>query len=491
MTESGNTAPQPDDVYQKAYKREKLARLEAEKLLDTKTREVHSNIEMIQLQVDDLLRQKKEVDYLLVVANLIKGDKDLASVITQYLRATIDFLDAKFGRYTFMKNESLVFGEMVGIHDSLPKYLDHFYTQLYNNENRRVHDINLIIKERDRAPFETQGIERAVFIPIKSFGTITTVCEIFISQDSDISAESLNQCQLAGYQIGGILESNESRKKLEQNYVEIKEKNNELKNAQSQLVQSEKMASLGLLAAGVAHEINNPIGFVMSNIGTLKEYTDVLSQYIRLSMALAEQSSSPVAEQMKRIDDEQNFNFIVEDIGMIIHDCDDGLDRIKDIVANLKSFSRSDEKEVVPFDINLCIDNTIKLAWNELKYKVNLTKSFAEGLPKINGHESQIGQVIMNIVINAAHAIDEHGDITIETKQQGNCIKIIITDTGNGMPLDIQEKIFDPFFTTKSVNKGTGLGLSISYGIIENHGGEISLSSEVGKGTVFEISLPC
>jgi len=354
-------------------------------------------------------------------------------------------------------------------------------------KNRTLEELDeLKVKES----LKIESIDRVVFIPIKSFGRVTTVCEVFLSEKTDFDSSMLDQCEVSSYQIGSILEGNENRKKIEKNYIEIKSNNKKIKKAQSQLVQSEKMASLGILAAGIAHEINNPIGFVMSNIGTMKEYLDPISNYIRFSTKLASASNSDVSMKMKELDNEENFDFIMKDMKDIIGDCDDGLVRIKDIAANLKAFSRVDEKEKTMFNINACIDHIIKVIWNELKYNIELTRNFSKKSLLVKGHEGQIGQVVMNILINAAHAIEGNGKIDIVTKVSNKNLKILISDTGRGMSDKIKERIFDPFFTTKSVDKGTGLGLSVSYGIIENHGGEINIESVEGEGTTFEISLP-
>ena len=478
------------DAYKKAYEREKQSRLEAEKILEKKSREIQSNIEMITLQFDDLMKQKNESDYLLSVARLARSDSDLSEIIGSYLSATMWYLGALYGRYTYINNKKLIYSEMYGVDSDVPKYGNDDYKKIYIEGIRKVIDVNDLEFDNKSLGFSNEEIDRVIFIPIKRFGRVATVCEIFIEKNKSFDYSLLDQCEISGYQIGNILESLANRKKIEKSYLEVKESHGRLKQAQSQLVQSEKMASLGLLAAGVAHEINNPIGFVMSNVDTLKEYMGPMSKYISLSKELIEGDDSDVAIEMKLIDDEENFDFIMKDIYEIVSDCSDGLIRIKDITANLKSFSRVDDKEKVKFDVNSCIDNVIKVVWNELKYKVDLVKKFSDSLPLISGHEGQVGQVVMNILTNAAHAINEHGEICIQTKTIGESVMISISDTGSGIPMNIQERIFDPFFTTKDVDEGTGLGLSVSYGIIDNHGGNIKLSSKIGEGSTFEICLP-
>ena len=264
----------------------------------------------------------------------------------------------------------------------------------------------------------------------------------------------------------------------------------ELKKAQGQLVQSEKMASLGQLAAGVAHEINNPIGFVISNVSTLNEYAEVLRTFIEKSLAYIDTPEDTVRNELAGISKAEDLPFVVEDIMTIVKDAQEGLTRVKDIVANLKQFARTDEDESEAFDLNDNIENTIKVAWNELKYHATLIKEFDDSLPQAFGHPGQVNQVILNMLVNAAQAIESDGEIRIRTKATDQHIVLEIEDNGCGMPDDVQAKVFDPFFTTKPVNVGTGLGLSISYGIIEKQGGKIEVRSEVGKGTCFTILLP-
>ncbi|GAA6135911.1 hypothetical protein NBRC116188_27010 [Oceaniserpentilla sp. 4NH20-0058] len=479
------------DAYQSAYEREKKARFAAEKLLDEKTREVQSSIDMIQHQFNDLMQQKKESDYLLAVARLTQSDESLTQVVQKYTQESMQFLDARFSRYSFIKGGKIKLSNPIGLNERLVPLHSEAHKSIYNDHDRttlKIRDLN----QPDLLDIcQQHGVDRVVLLPIKSFGKVTTVCELYLSSETEFKSNVIDQCQVAGYQISGMLERNANNKKLEESFSEIKSSHDKLKQAQAQLVQSEKMASLGQLAAGVAHEINNPIGFVMSNLGTLREYTDVMSDYFSLSCQLVASLDSEQAQKMKAIDEEQDLNFIFGDIGNIMNDCDEGLRRVKEIVSNLKSFARSDEEESTEFNLNLCIDNIIKVVWNELKYKVTLHKQFDEDLPLIKGHEGQIGQVVMNMLVNASQAMEEEGDIYISTEKQAKTIRLVIRDTAKGMPSSVIEKIFDPFFTTKGVSEGTGLGLSISYGIIESHGGSIKVDSREGEGTTFTIELPC
>lgn len=274
------------------------------------------------------------------------------------------------------------------------------------------------------------------------------------------------------------------------------ELNNQLKENQKQLIQSEKMASIGLLAAGVAHEINNPISFVMSNMQTLKQYIAIFKTLMgdKRSLLKALENNDyegirKIVEKIKEHHTEHDMEFINEDIDNLISESHDGTMRVKDIVQNLKSFARLDEAEIEETDINACIETTLKVVWNELKYKCDVVKELSP-LPRVMCYPQQLNQVFMNILINASHAIEEHGTVTIKTEATEKEVIIKFSDTGKGIPEENMAKLFDPFFTTKAVGKGTGLGLSISHGIIEKHKGHIDVESEVGKGTTFSIRIP-
>lgn len=269
--------------------------------------------------------------------------------------------------------------------------------------------------------------------------------------------------------------------------MRLKKMEFELKEAQRHLYHSEKLASLGQLAAGVAHEINNPIGFVMSNLGTLGKYFHKITEFLEAQSAII--SDSPSAEEIKQLRKKLKLDFILKDIDDLVNESLEGTNRIKEIVQNLKNFSRVDEAETQKKDINECIENTLQVIWNELKYKTEVKKDFSE-LPQTICHPSQLNQVFMNILVNAAQAIEVKGEISIRTSHEDGWIKVVIADNGSGIPEEKLDRIFDPFFTTKKVGEGTGLGLSISHDIIQKHHGEISVTSNVGEGTAFTIKIP-
>lgn len=264
----------------------------------------------------------------------------------------------------------------------------------------------------------------------------------------------------------------------------------QLKATQSQILQQEKMASVGQLAAGVAHEINNPMGFITSNLSSLKRYQDKLATYIeQLEGWLQGEGSEEILAQLKEFKKKQKIAYVLEDINDLIEESNEGAVRVRDIVQNLKSFSRVDQTEFTLADINECLESTLAIAMNEIKYKATVEKDFAE-LPQLPCYPQQLNQVFLNILVNAAQAIEEQGEIKITTRSEADKVVIAISDNGPGIPDEIKERIFEPFFTTKEVGKGTGLGMSISFDIIKEHQGQIRIESEQGQGTTFIIELP-
>jgi PAS domain S-box-containing protein len=275
----------------------------------------------------------------------------------------------------------------------------------------------------------------------------------------------------------------------------------QLRATQSQIIQTEKMASIGQLAAGVAHEINNPTAFVNSNLGTLSEYQKdlirLLQSYehafsqvdaLRGSIDLPESAMAAIGQSQK-LAQEIDLEFIREDFPDLIEESLEGTERIKKIVADLKDFAHPGKKGCVETDINQGLDSTINIVWNEIKYKSKLEKDFGL-LPPVWCHSQHVNQVFMNMLLNAAQAIEKDGLIAIRTRHVDEEVVVQISDNGCGIPKEIQSQIFDPFFTTKDIGKGTGLGLSMSYSIIEKHDGRIEVDSEVGKGTTFKVYLP-
>ncbi|MGE0080352.1 MAG: bacteriohemerythrin [Thiohalomonadaceae bacterium] len=253
-----------------------------------------------------------------------------------------------------------------------------------------------------------------------------------------------------------------------------------LRDTQGQLLQSEKMASIGQLAAGVAHEINNPIGYVKSNLNTLARYVEDL---LRIADAAAHDAA--VQQACGDID----LAFIRADTAGLLAETREGIERVQQIVRDLKDFSHVDQAEWQVTDVHNGLESTLNLVWNELKYKATVVRDYGD-LPPVPCLPRQLNQVFMNLLVNAAQAIERKGVITLRTRRRGDMAVIEISDTGAGIAQEHLGRIFEPFFTTKPVGKGTGLGLSIAYGIMEKHGGHIEVESAPGHGATFRLWLP-
>jgi signal transduction histidine kinase len=265
----------------------------------------------------------------------------------------------------------------------------------------------------------------------------------------------------------------------------------ELNLTQGQLVQQKKMSSLGLLTAGIAHEINNPIGFSYSNLSCLADYVSdlfLLDDLIVNSGAL-QSDKNELLKEYRHIHEKINANYIKEDIPILIKDTLEGLNRVKSIVANLKKISHKGNDEFTFCNINECINDCLKAVKSEFKYSIDITLDLDE-CPSIFGQTSDLNQVFINLFINASHACEHDGQLFIKSYHDKNNVIVVIRDNGKGIPQENLQNIFDPFYTTKDIGEGTGLGLSISHGIIEKHQGKIDVKSVEGQGTTFTISLP-
>lgn len=408
-------------------------------------------------------------------------DKDFLGV-----RADV-FENGEFNNVKYLELESkgITFAVLV-------KSLDAKDNKIFLGLATSQQEINAITHKINTTVFSVVGIiilfvllviwivSRTLFKPLSSLTDAVKMLE---------SGESPYILHEATTEIGQLTKSfNEMSKKISHVQSELTKKvrelehtNKDLQDAQSQLVQSAKMSSLGQVVAGVAHELNNPIGFIYSNMNHLREYSEKLIQLV--------EDIEKDPSQSKKLKKSADFDYISKDLPQLITSAEDGAKRVRDIVLNLRSFSRSDEKARKEFSLEEGLDSTLNILISDIKNRIKIHKNYG-GIPLIFGYPGQINQVFMNILTNAIQAINDKGDIWIETSQKGLEVRVSIRDSGPGIPENIREKIFDPFFTTKPVGKGTGLGLSISYGIIEKQNGRIEVHSKPKHGTEFVIILP-
>ena len=312
--------------------------------------------------------------------------------------------------------------------------------------------------------------------------------ETEIRELADKQLQDNEKLFLAEKKLQSILENEKKSKE------ELGDALNHLKSAQSQLVHSEKMASLGQLTAGIAHEINNPINFISSGMVSLKmsieSLREIAEEYTRLDDG---DDPDDILEAVRELKEEHEYDEIVDELDDLINDINYGVQRTIEIVKGLRVFSRLDEEEAKNANVNENIDATLTLLRNKTKGKIEITRHYDDSMKEIECYPGQLNQVFMNILNNAVQAMPDEkkdGEITIYTEETDEEVYIRIKDNGVGIPEEIKDRIWEPFFTTKEVGVGTGLGMSITYGIIEKHGGKIDLSSEIGVGTEFVITLP-
>jgi len=265
-----------------------------------------------------------------------------------------------------------------------------------------------------------------------------------------------------------------------------------LKLAQSQLIQSEKMASVGVLTAGIAHELNNPINFMSGNVHPLQQdLEEVFALLEKYQQTISKNDLGVHFAEVDELKEKMDFSYLIQEISSLLKGIEEGANRSSEIIKGLRSFSRLDDEACQIYDIHEGIDSSLVLLQNKIiEKKIRVRKDYGD-FEGVECFPSKFNQVIMNILTNSLQAMEAgRGELFIQTVSSAIGIKIIIKDNGKGMPPDVKDHIFDPFFTTKKVGKGMGLGLSISYGIIEKHNGNIDVISEPGKGTEFIISLP-
>lgn len=322
--------------------------------------------------------------------------------------------------------------------------------------------------------------------------TMNISLEVEISQRQEVEAElkKLNDTlEIRVAQRTMALE--QLNRELETSRLELDRACRDLREKHSTILHQEKMACIGQLAAGVAHDINNPMGFISNNLGELSGYAESLCRFIVfVESVLWEKCDNEEARaSVVALRDQLQIGMIIDDVGAMIDESLEGSERVSRIVKNLRNFSRIDDQDYSVADVNECLESTINIVWNELKYKAEVVRAYGE-IQRIPCYPGQLNQVFMNLLINAAQAIEQYGTITVKTWQEDDAVLVSISDTGVGIAAEYLGKIFEPFFTTKETGKGTGLGLSITYDIIKRHHGDISVESEVGAGTTFTIRLP-
>lgn len=505
------------EVLQESIEKEKAARKKAERLLKNKADELSAFNKKLKKKNKSLRFKNKALGLLMSIINLAHTeDADVNQTLQRYLKEVCKFCNWPLGHIYFLKKDPINRTKLIPSTIWYGKREEKFktfiaktmQTEFFSGEGipgsvmkeQQPMWIEHLFKDdlyERQSEGRTLSMIGAYVVPLFAFGEIYAIAEFFIDDSSKKKKYYLEFAGSAGIQVSIIIERRLSTDNERIKNQELEAALKELKQIQLQLIQTSKMASLGQLAAGIAHEINNPISYLENNLRVLRKYVDYFINIRDKRHAFVNKLTEAItflqdisADKASYDNDSKKINYLLADIEDLLSESLEGAHRVTEIVQELKSFARLDEAENKITNINECIESTLKVINNELKYKCELEKSLSQDIPSIMCNPGQINQVIMNIVVNASQAIEGKGLITIKTYQINNEICISISDTGSGIPPENINAIFEPFFTTKPVGIGTGLGLSVSYGIIEKHGGRIEVKSELGLGTTFLIFLP-
>jgi signal transduction histidine kinase len=485
---------------EKRLQREKMARLEAEMLLEDKSREIFKINQSLKAQVEEAKLKQKQLSFITGLSADIWHAETVTKIVMVYLRRAKDFLQHAHCIFFQLTHEGEDKYKTHGLFSQgskskgLPKGWDieFFQNVMCQETHQLVLDANM---ESQLVPAftiseHTEPFELCFLVPLFQINNNYGLACFFYEDDKHLDIFKLQTMESSRSMLTVAIQRKLGATTLQKRYKELKNTYQQLEDAQKQLVHNEKMASLGQLAAGVAHEINNPIGFILSNYETLLEYVSSLDEVLACYPSVIEHiDNKDMQSSLNNVWQENDIEFIRKDINELLNSSKGGLTRVRDIVKGLKSFSHMDGEKSENLNLNECLEDSVQLVWNELKYNCEVEKEFAEGA-NVLGNAGQLQQVFVNMLLNAKHAMEEGGKITLSTKVTGDKVICSISDTGSGISKENIDKLFTPFFTTKPVGVGTGLGLSISYGILQEHSAEIKVESEIGKGTTFIMQFP-
>jgi signal transduction histidine kinase len=486
------------ELLKRQIDREKKARRLAEHQLEVFSREIYLANKYLRTSLNDTKKKQAEIEYLTEASYDFSSKLSLIDILQNTVSLTGKFFNAEYGIKAIFNNGKLKSGSKALIWSSNdgwgenPELLTFFFEHLplkrlpSDRYYAAPHWFITPINEKDIV--DGQKFQWIIYINLQ-LESNNSVWIGFLSKIESLDEEALHILEVAkGHLISGIRQ-HLSDETIALRNTQLKQTVVNLQNTQKQLIQSEKMASLGQLAAGVAHEINNPIGYIRSNLQTLYDYIKdftltfkLLEEKICINGRLSQQEFDDAVKK-------KELAFLLADAELIVKSNQDGIQRIKDIVEGLKSFSHTSDDNLKQISIYECVDDALHVVANEFKYQHQIINELETTLPMVLNNYGKLQQVFVNLLINSAHAMPEGGVMKIHSELYQQYLLIHVEDNGIGMDEKTRSQIFNPFFTTKPVGKGTGLGLSVSYAILETQNVSIEVESELGKGTRFTLGF--
>ena len=486
---------------ERILKRERLARKEAEKQLEDYTREIYEKEKVVVHAQEEVTVQQGQLEFLTGLLAETWRQPSLKNIVGNYLERTNTFMsnahnvfveihaDLSYHQFQYYKNEKSkeYKQEQLDSYKFVLKNLtrDFLYNQLSVETESQIFELTEICQK------PSPDFSYCVMVPLYSLdlpsGKGIGIAILLYKSSDDINIIKLQTLESSRSMLSVAIERKRAEESLHDRLIELEQTNKILEQTQQQLLQQEKLASLGQLAAGVAHEINNPVGFVLSNLDTMKDY---INDFTKLLSPLADAPEASQLNAAELINKWQKLDgeFLLTDSNEILTASVQGLVRVKGIVSDLSTFSRMDNDELEPVDLNQVIDKSLNVVSNELKYKHQVvTNLISDSL--ILGNENKLQQVFINLFMNAKHAMADGGTLTISSVKDRNKVVLSVKDEGHGIKKEHLADIFTPFFTTKAPGEGTGLGLAISYSILQQHNAKVKVRSAVDEGTEFEIAF--
>ena len=477
-------------LLERRISREKKSRQMAEQLLAEKSREIYASNQMLKDALLESEQKRDELQFLLITSGSLSLSGNNENLLTNVTELTCTFLHAVWGISAVQIKSNATFDIYTPICDR---------NKQWTNNTVFIQQVNAQLAQQPASKeWNIIDVNHSAIYPhtlkmmfcSKPIDEGSVLLSAFFLKQEPNSSETLDALTIIQRQVRTFLIARKNGTVISETKDNLNIITQQLSSAKSQLMQSEKMASLGQLAAGIAHEINNPVGYIRSNLEVLSSHVQDINAFMAATKAVIAEQKLITDERFIGLVKEYDMEYIIEDTDDIVTSNIEGVDRISEIVNGLKTFSHQGETNFSALPIGQIVSAALNVVNNEVKYKHDVQHILSEQDIYIFGKLGQLQQVFVNIFVNAAQAMPDGGSIKIEYVLGSKSCQILVTDTGSGMSSTTQKQLFDPFYTTKPVGEGTGLGLSISYSIIESHKGTIEVESTEGVGTTFIITLP-